>query len=402
MNKKIVSLFVVLVSLFLITGCFNLDGVESIEFKVKPQEMYEVGKGPSLDSLSINVKMQSSSSLTEYKLSNSGVTVLGMDFTTPGKKTVTVKYGGVTVSADYYVVNTIAKDFSEIVSKLENNAYVGLEGKVYEFPSKLIISSGNKLIGQTGTVIRNTSTYTSGYLIAISSGTIENIEITSSYPAGQGADKNVNGVETLGSSTDVSIKKSYIHNLRTAVGISQAPATSDFNISIEDNIISDSRTGILLYNLRGNVSIVRNKFVANKALGVLLGNPSGGTNTTGEFAKNLVIKKNAFVGNWYAEVESRYASEEGDKYVFDLSQNYFGTNGPNLITDALAQEPPHFSENGPLITRPVDNREGNVYAPSTVIHHEFHNKDYKSDGIIITSYYTDLECTNLVSYNPQS
>jgi len=113
----------------------------------------------------------------------------------------------------------------------------------------------------------------------------------------------------------------------------------------------------------------------------------------------VVIRKNNIKDNWFGQFESRHGS-----FIVDISQNYFG-GMPVIFTDKLAQETPHPQDGGSLIQRPVgedSNRQAHIYVPTQVIYIPARTAWAICGGHILVSYYTDPECTNLVSYNPQS
>ncbi len=430
--KKII-IFVVYVSLLvLMVGCFGLEGVEYIEFVNEPAEMYIEGTPVNKDEFQIRAKLTTSSEPVILKLSNSEVTVLGLDFSTTGKKTVTVKYKGVTVSANYYVVNAIIDTVQELEDIGTNanysNLIVGLANKKFSVVAKksstaedlpknytqspIVISNGVRLVGQSGTVIEGTAVDPNFYIIRLENGIIENVQITSSYGVA-GANNNASGIFLdVNDTKNVSILNSQINNCRSGI---QGYIRFGSTVTIEGNVITGNRTGILVNEALGQLNLLSNQIVGNKTFGMLFYNINvADTKVTAEVEKsnavarrnnatllnNVNIKKNVFADNWYAQIESRTPD-----YKIDISQNYFGSK-PNVLETVIAQETPHPSDGGAFIQRPLDNRNGNLYFPNLspegeLILNTGHSEKYISGGYVLNSYYTDIECTNLVNYNPQ-
>lgn len=430
--KKIIILLINLSILLILTGCFSLEVVEYIEFVNEPAEMYVKGTTLDKDAFQIRAKLTTSVDPIVLKLSNSEVTTLGLDFTSTGRKTVTVKYKGVTISANYYVVDEIINTVEKLMSIGTDNDYsgaiVGLENKKFSVEPKksptaadlpenytvspIIISNGIRLVGQTGTIIEGTAVSKNFYIITLEHGTIENVQISSSYGVA-GANNNASGIYlNVNDTKNVSILNSQINNCRSGI---QGYIRSGSTVTIEGNVITGNRTGILVNEALGQLNLLSNQIVGNKTFGMLFYNIDvADTKETAEVEKsnavarrnnaillnNVNIKKNVFADNWYAQIESRTPD-----YKIDISQNYFGSK-PNVLETVIAQETPHPSDGGAFIQRPLDNRNGNLYFPNLspegeLIFNIGHSQKYISGGYVLNSYYTDIECTNLVNYNPQ-
>lgn len=464
--KKFLIVISTLVVLFTLTSCFSLEGVEYIEFYQKPSEIYEVDNGPNLSNISIAVKLSTSETKTILPLSSSEVTVLGLDFNSTGKKTITVKYKGFTVSSNYYVVDEIISDTNTLYNRLEgetHNLVLGLEGKEYvinqvegqianaQANTRLVVNNGHRIIGQTGTVLFldqfETENKVSWYGVWLLHGTIENLEIKSEYGSA-GADNTTSGVMFhVQDGKTVNVINCFIRDNRSGL---QGRVFEGGLLNLEGNYVSNNRTGLLIDQADGTINIFNNQIVANKTFGFLFGNvqsqayyPDGPYNYDDEGVPELdpanldltpniynptliskynaaitsaenptvasvSLRKNVIADNWYAQIESRFP-----QYILDISQNYFG--GEPIINDNIAYETVHPSDGGVYIRKPEGDRDRHLFFPehpSMFVYPKnnpidvggvIYNKKSISfricGGYVINSYYTDIECTNLESFN---
>ena len=110
MKKRVISLLVVLLGLFVLSSCTTTSKVEYIDFKNIPDATYELGKVVYASEFYVTVKVEGSDPV-DYRLTNSALTVEGLlngklDTSTPGEKVIKVTYKGSSVSAYYTVVGT--------------------------------------------------------------------------------------------------------------------------------------------------------------------------------------------------------------------------------------------------------------------------------------------------------
>jgi len=124
MKKRVISLLVVLLGLFVLSSCTTTSKVEYIDFKNIPEATYKLGQVVYASDFYVTVKVEGSDPV-DYRLTNSALTVEGLlngklDTSTPGEKVIKVTYKGSSVSAYYTVVGTSeAKPWSDITTHID-------------------------------------------------------------------------------------------------------------------------------------------------------------------------------------------------------------------------------------------------------------------------------------------
>ena len=89
------------------------------------------------------------------------------------------------------------------------------------------------------------------------------------------------------------------------------------NQTVRNNIITNNRTGIQLVNNVTGLVMTENVITDNWTMGLLFN-----FNNTGLYTTHVQITNNNISGNWYGEVQNRWAVENG---VMNVSGNWFGT-----------------------------------------------------------------------------
>lgn len=107
--KKKLSLFIIMLSLLLLVGCFDVAQVKSVTFTKAPKAEYSLGE--EVDASQFEVQIVTSEKTHVFDLTNANITVQGLidgklDTATPGTKSVTVTYQGVSATVYYIVIVT--------------------------------------------------------------------------------------------------------------------------------------------------------------------------------------------------------------------------------------------------------------------------------------------------------
>jgi len=111
--KKFISLFVIMIALFAVTGCF-IDAGTEIEFVSMPKSVYPVNYSIEQAKGEISVKVTSGTNTQVLNLNSSLLTISGLDFSNAGTYTLVVKYDTVSISYEYMVVDGTQEDPTEI------------------------------------------------------------------------------------------------------------------------------------------------------------------------------------------------------------------------------------------------------------------------------------------------
>ncbi|HHU80199.1 MAG TPA: hypothetical protein GXZ35_02535 [Acholeplasmataceae bacterium] len=109
-------LLLVLISMVTLVGCFALEPDTEITFVTLPKSTYLTTDDINEAKNDIVVQVKSSSGTFVMNLNSSELTVTGLDFSTPGQKTLTIAYGTVSINYYYLVVddNTSNQDEADI------------------------------------------------------------------------------------------------------------------------------------------------------------------------------------------------------------------------------------------------------------------------------------------------
>ena len=111
------------------------------------------------------------------------------------------------------------------------------------------------------------------------------------------------------------------------------------NQTVRNNIITNNRTGIQLVNNVTGLVMTENKITNNWTMGLLFN-----FNNVGLYTTNVQITNNDISGNWYGEVQNRWAVENG---VMNVSGNWFGTTA--VTTSAVNSVEPPYADQIPVI-----------------------------------------------------
>lgn len=133
--KKKLSLFIIMLSLLLLVGCFDVAQVKSVTFTKAPEAEYPLGE--EVDASEFTVQIVTSDETLTFDLTNSNITVQGLidgklDTATPGTKSVTVTYQGVSATVYYIVTGTLEVDKWTEELDVVTDAPTVKEEEVYE------------------------------------------------------------------------------------------------------------------------------------------------------------------------------------------------------------------------------------------------------------------------------
>ena len=103
--KNLSILLLVLISMVTLVGCFGLEPDTEITFVTLPKSTYLTTDDINEAKNDIVVQVKSSSGTFVMNLNSSELTVTGLDFSTPGQKTLTIAYGTVSINYSYLVVD---------------------------------------------------------------------------------------------------------------------------------------------------------------------------------------------------------------------------------------------------------------------------------------------------------
>lgn len=114
--KKIIKLFVILLSIATISSCALLDSTSTIEFTALPKPTYTLNSNTEKVMNEIIVKINGKDEYTLTKLNGMvpGASFSGLDFTSLGSKVLTVTYDTITISFTYQVITEEAAQTASI------------------------------------------------------------------------------------------------------------------------------------------------------------------------------------------------------------------------------------------------------------------------------------------------
>lgn len=128
---------------------------------------------------------------------------------------------------------------------------------------------------------------------------------------------------------------------RTAIDVNNSNGNK-----IQNNIISDNRSGLLFRNTT-NQTIVTNNFITdNWTVGILFLDASAGTNNPVQSAANSVFSNNNISGNWYGQVVDRQSGGAVATSGNNLKQftcNWYGSLAP-VVSTANSVEPGYATQ----------------------------------------------------------
>lgn len=112
--------------------------------------------------------------------------------------------------------------------------------------------------------------------------------------------------------------------------------------TIRNNVITANHTGIIFRNQTDNLTVTENAITANRTVGVLFLDASGGTNSPVQSAAGSVFTNNNISGNWYGQIVDRQVGASlptpGTSNLKNFSGNWLGSTAP-VVTTANSAEP---------------------------------------------------------------
>lgn len=112
--------------------------------------------------------------------------------------------------------------------------------------------------------------------------------------------------------------------------------------TVRNNVITANHTGIIFRNQTDNLTVTENAITANRTVGVLFLDASGGTNSPVQSAVGGTFSNNNISGNWYGEIVDRQVGTSlpapGTTNLKNFSGNWLGSTTP-AVTTANSAEP---------------------------------------------------------------
>ncbi|HRQ32210.1 MAG TPA: right-handed parallel beta-helix repeat-containing protein, partial [Anaerolineales bacterium] len=125
------------------------------------------------------------------------------------------------------------------------------------------------------------------------------------------------------------IQNNLITGNRTGIDINQSSGHI-----ITGNDISDNHTGMIFRNTTDNLTVISNKIMNNRTVGVLFLDASGGTNLPVQSAIGSTFRGNNISGNWYGQVVDRQTGGAlplpNTTNTKDFQGNWWGSPTPSV------------------------------------------------------------------------
>jgi len=122
--KRIISLFLIVISMIALSGCFATD-TTTLEFVDLPDAIYAFSTNPSenqVDLTKVTIRINGGEAITlQQAISTYGVTISGNTFTAPGNHTLKIKYQSATITYIYRVEGQGEKELLVIRGTLVTN-----------------------------------------------------------------------------------------------------------------------------------------------------------------------------------------------------------------------------------------------------------------------------------------
>jgi len=151
---------------------------------------------------------------------------------------------------------------------------------------------------------------------------------------------NSGGFAMQGAVTGTTISNNEITGMRTAIDINNSSGHT-----VRNNVIHNNHTGLIFRNQTDHLTVVENAITANRTVGVLFLDGSGGTNVPIQTAANCTFSNNDISGNWYGQVVDRQTGGSLPAPGGNLKNfegNWFGTDSP-VVVAANSAEPGYAS-----------------------------------------------------------
>ena len=162
---------------------------------------------------------------------------------------------------------------------------------------------------------------------------------------------NFAGVAIQGQAvTGTTVSNNLITGNRTAIDINNSNGHT-----VRNNVITENHTGLIFRNQTDNMLVTENEITANRTVGILFLDASGGDNIPLQSAAGGSFTNNNISGNWYGQVVDRQAGAglpaPGTTNVKNFEKNWFGSAAPVVSTSDSA-EPPYTSLVAGIATAP--------------------------------------------------
>ncbi|GAP15390.1 protein containg parallel beta-helix repeat [Longilinea arvoryzae] len=131
-------------------------------------------------------------------------------------------------------------------------------------------------------------------------------------------------VKTQGVIFNQSTTGSTLQNCRVTGNRNGVYLNNTQNQTVRNNIITNNRTGVQLVNNVTGLVVSENEIANNWTMGVLF------NFNTGSYTTSVQITNNNISGNWYGEIQNRWAVDNG---VMNVSGNWFGNTTITTSTE---------------------------------------------------------------------
>lgn len=152
---------------------------------------------------------------------------------------------------------------------------------------------------------------------------------------------NSAGISIQGQSlTGTVIHNNQITGMRSAIDINHSNGHT-----VRNNVITNNHTGLIFRNQTDGITLVENAITANRTVGVLFLDASGGTNSPIQTAASGTFSNNNISGNWYGQIVDRQSGGSlpaAGTNVKNFEGNWLGTSTP-VVTTSNSAEPGYAS-----------------------------------------------------------
>jgi hypothetical protein len=155
------------------------------------------------------------------------------------------------------------------------------------------------------------------------------------------ASLNSAGVAIQGQTVSGEIRNCELVGNRSAIDVNNSNGNN-----IHNNVITNNHTGMIFRNQTDNTILTENQITANRTVGVLFLDASGGTNSPIQQALNSSFNNNNISGNWYGQIVDRQAGGSlpapGTTNAKNFECNWYGNTDP-VVSSSNSAEPGYGS-----------------------------------------------------------
>ncbi len=137
------------------------------------------------------------------------------------------------------------------------------------------------------------------------------------------------------------LRDNVISGNRSAIDINDSS-----NHTIRNNVITGNHTGLIFRNVTDYMTVTENEIRANRTVGILFLDASGGSNSPLQTSLHSGFSNNNISGNWYGQIVDRQSGGSlptpGTTNLKNFRGNWFGKTNP-VVTTANSAELPYAS-----------------------------------------------------------